>query len=110
MNCLSPKLTVWEHLKLVCDIKQIKSQKIEEEIEDAMQKMMISLYFDQKVEELTEMLRRKLALAMAIVGKPSILFLDEPTLGLDVESKNQFWSMINQMKGRMTTVFTTADI
>ncbi len=55
-NCLIPKLSVWEHLKLVCDIKGIQANKVEDEIEDAMQKMMISLYFDQRAEELTPML------------------------------------------------------
>lgn len=75
-----------------------------------MQKLMISLYFDRRAEELAPMLRRKLALAMAIIGKPSFLFLDEPTAGLDIQSKKQFWELIHKIKGRMTIIITTSDV
>jgi ABC-type multidrug transport system ATPase subunit len=103
-------LSVWEHLKLICDIKGIKKKDVETEIEDAMQKLMISLYFDKRAEELAPMLRRKLALAMAIIGKPSFLFLDEPTVGLDIQSKKQFWELVHKIKGRMTIIITTSDM
>ena len=51
--------------------------------------------------------QRKLSIALALISKPKILFLDEPTLGLDVIARREFWKTINELKGKMTIILTT---
>lgn len=51
--------------------------------------------------------QRKLSIALALISKPRILFLDEPTLGLDVIARRELWKTINELKGKMTIILTT---
>ena len=51
--------------------------------------------------------QRKLSIALALISKPKILFLDEPTLGLDVIARSELWKTINELKGKMTIILTT---
>ena len=51
--------------------------------------------------------QRKLSIALSLISDPSILFLDEPTLGLDVVSRRELWNMIKKLKGKMTIILTT---
>ena len=51
--------------------------------------------------------KRKLSIAMALIGEPKVLFLDEPTLGLDVLARRELWSVVEKLRNRMTIVLTT---
>ena len=51
--------------------------------------------------------KRKLSIAMALISKPKVLFLDEPTLGLDVLARRELWSVVEELKGKITIVLTT---
>ncbi|MBQ9543608.1 MAG: ABC transporter ATP-binding protein [Clostridia bacterium] len=51
--------------------------------------------------------QRKLSIALALVSKPKVLFLDEPTLGLDVLARRELWKTISSLKGKMTIILTT---
>ena len=51
--------------------------------------------------------QRRLSIAMALVSNPEILFLDEPTLGLDVLARSDLWDIIRSLKGRVTIILTT---
>ena len=51
--------------------------------------------------------QRKLSIAMALISQPKILFLDEPTLGLDVRARRELWKNIEQLKGKVTVILTT---
>ena len=51
--------------------------------------------------------QRRLSIAMALIADPQILFLDEPTLGLDVLARGELWELIGSLKGRVTVVLTT---
>lgn len=51
--------------------------------------------------------KRRLSIAIGLISKPKILFLDEPTLGLDVIARRELWKIINNMKGKITIILTT---
>lgn len=80
-------LTVKEHLQLVCDIKNIPHNQIDQTINETIDIVMLKEFTDKRVKELSGGMKRKLSLAMAIVTKPKVIILDEPTSGLDVQSR-----------------------
>ena len=61
----------------------------------------------RKAAKLSGGWQRRLSLAMALISEPRILFLDEPTLGLDVIARSELWDTIRELKSRMTIVLTT---
>lgn len=80
-------MTVTEHLKLLCELKDIPLNQIEATINETLLIVMLSEYKDHKVSTLSGGNKRKLSLGMALVTKPKLIILDEPTSGLDVESR-----------------------
>lgn len=80
-------LTVKEHLILVCELKNVAKEQIEQTVNDTIQFVMLTEFKDKLVKELSGGMKRKLSLAMAIVSKPKLIILDEPTSGLDIESR-----------------------
>ena len=62
---------------------------------------------NQKSKTLSGGWQRRLSIAMALVSEPQILFLDEPTLGLDVLARRELWAFIRSLKGKMTVILTT---
>lgn len=62
---------------------------------------------DEKAKTLSGGMQRRLSIAMALISNPRILFLDEPTLGLDVLARRELWASIKRLKGRITIVLTT---
>ena len=106
-TAVAPGLTVRENLALMCGIygfgKDIRSEKIEE---------LTSLFglgsvLSKKAGKLSGGWQRRLSIAMALIGEPQILFLDEPTLGLDVLARSDLWELIRSLKGKITVVLTT---
>ena len=95
-DVLFDQLTVQEHLELVCEIKGVSD--IESTIEETLKMVILTEFRDKRVKELSGGMKRKLSLAMAIVGKPKLIILDEPTSGLDVESRKQIWELIKNIK------------
>ncbi len=67
----------------------------------------LSKIMDQKAKTLSGGWQRKLSIAMSLINDPKILFLDEPTLGLDVISRKELWKIIESKKGKMTIILTT---
>ena len=62
---------------------------------------------ERKAGKLSGGWQRRLSIAMSLVSEPDILFLDEPTLGLDVMARYELWDVINALRGRVTIVLTT---
>ena len=62
---------------------------------------------EKKAGKLSGGWQRRLSIAMALIGEPEILFLDEPTLGLDVIARSELWDVIRELKGRITIILTT---
>ena len=62
---------------------------------------------DKKAGKLSGGYSRRLSIAMALISEPKVLFLDEPTLGLDVIARSELWDIIRSLKGRVTVILTT---
>lgn len=102
-TAVAPGLTVWENLEFMCGIHGVKKEKIEE-LTDCFELRQI---LKKKAGKLSGGWQRRLSIAMALVNDPQILFLDEPTLGLDVLARSDLWDMIRALKGKITIVLTT---
>ncbi|XP_066469372.1 ABC-type organic anion transporter ABCA8-like isoform X2 [Tiliqua scincoides] len=100
-------LTVKENLKTFARIKGIPSSDIENEIQTLLTLLDMNAIKDTHANNLSGGQKRKLSLAIAFLGDPQVLFLDEPTAGLDPYSRHQVWALLNERKAGRVTLFTT---
>ena len=105
VTSLAPNLTVRENLEFIAGAYQIKNK--EQKIKELVDMFDLSKIMDQKAKTLSGGWQRKLSIAMSLINDPKILFLDEPTLGLDVISRKELWKIIESKKGKMTIILTT---
>lgn len=103
-NALAPSLSVWENLEFFASIYG-KGDK--NRISDILKAFRIDDVKEQKAKTLSGGYQRRLSIAIALVSEPKILFLDEPTLGLDVIARKELWRIIEQLKMKMTIVLTS---
>ena len=106
-SAIAPCLTVYENLKLICGIHQFSKQKSEEKIQEIATSLGLESVFARKAGKLSGGWQRRLSIAMALISEPKILFLDEPTLGLDVIARSELWELITNLKGKITIILTT---
>ncbi len=104
-TAIAPNLTVNENLLFIAGIYQIKNK--EEKISGLIKQFSLIEYINKKAKTLSGGLKRRLSIAMSLINDPEILFLDEPTLGLDVISRRELWKIINNLKGKTTILLTT---
>ena len=106
-TAVAPNLTVRENLELICGIyghnRRISRHKAEAVIES----FGLAQIQREKAKILSGGWQRRLSIAMALISEPQILFLDEPTLGLDVLARRDLWRIIEQLKGKITIILTT---
>ncbi len=100
-------LTVLENLNLMCGIYGLKGEVKEKKIAELLNLLGLNLVSKKKVGKLSGGYARRLSIALALIGSPKILFLDEPTLGLDVIARSDLWEIINSLKGEVTIILTT---
>lgn len=105
-TAVADNLTVEENLKFMAGVYLEKDQ-IDKNVEKAIKIFSLEEYRNTKSKHLSGGWKRKLSIAMAIIGEPKVLFLDEPTLGLDVLARRELWKIINTLKKSMTIVLTT---
>lgn len=98
-------LTVKENLMLISGIYSV--EKREEKVKEISEKMGLTNVLDKKVTKLSGGYKRRLSIAMALICQPEVLFLDEPTIGLDVIARSELWDIIFSLKGKMTIFLTT---
>ncbi len=106
-NSAATKLTVEENLRFMCGIYGIDKVKTEENVEKIIKQFSLEEYRDRLAGKLSGGWQKRLSIAMALITEPKILFLDEPTLGLDVMARRELWKIIENLKGRMTIIVTT---
>ena len=104
---MAPGLTVKENLELICGIHGFSREKQREKVEVLTREMGLGEILHKKAGKLSGGWQRRLSIAMALISEPEILFLDEPTLGLDVLARSELWDLIRALKGTITIVLTT---
>ncbi|KAF1558814.1 ATP-binding cassette sub-family A member 10, partial [Eudyptes schlegeli] len=100
-------LTVKENLKTFAEIKGIKSKEVEREVQNILELLDISNIQDTQAEKLSGGQKRKLSIGIAMLGNPQVLFLDEPTAGLDPLSRHQVWSLLKEHRAGRVILFST---
>ena len=102
-TAVAPGLTVYENLELMCGVYGKNKAKIPE----MLTRLGLESVAKRKAGKLSGGWQRRLSIAMALISEPKILFLDEPTLGLDVLARSELWDLIRSLKGRVTIILTT---
>lgn len=106
-TAVAPNLTVVENLGLMCGVHGFSREKTREKIAQLTQQLGLRDVGKRKAGKLSGGWQRRLSIAMSLVSEPEILFLDEPTLGLDVLARSDLWDVIRGLKGKITIILTT---
>jgi len=106
-TAVSPILSVKENLELICGIYEFSKEKTISKIEELSSLLSLNEVLSKKAGKLSGGYKRRLSIAMALISEPSVLFLDEPTLGLDVIARSELWDIIKALKGKTTIILTT---
>ena len=106
-TAVAPNLTVRENLELICGIHGFSREKTAGKIAELSRQFDLETVLNRRAGKLSGGWQRRVSIAMALIGEPEILFLDEPTLGLDVLARHELWDVIRAMKGRITIILTT---
>ena len=106
-TAVAPNLTVRENLDLMCCFRGFSKDKRKQKIRSLTEKFNLQDILHRKTGKLSGGWQRRVSIAMALIGEPSILFLDEPTLGLDVIARRELWDIIKSLKGQVTVILTT---
>lgn len=106
-TAVAAKLSVRENLEFIARIYGSDKAQAKEKADKMIARFSMEEVEKSKASTLSGGWQRKLSIAMALISDPEILFLDEPTLGLDVLARRELWSVIEKLKGNMTIILTT---
>lgn len=106
-TAVAPNLTAEENLLLMCGVHGFSKEKSRQKAAELAAQLGLAPILHRRAGKLSGGWQRRLSIAMALVSQPDILFLDEPTLGLDVLARSDLWDTVRSLKGRITIVLTT---
>lgn len=106
-TAVAPNLSVKENLELICGIHGFSKEKTIGKINELSRQFDLDSVLQRKAGKLSGGWQRRVSIAMALISEPQILFLDEPTLGLDVIARHDLWDVIRSLKGNITIILTT---
>jgi ABC-2 type transport system ATP-binding protein len=106
-TAVAPGLSVVENLELMCGVCGFTKEKRNQKIQELTTLLGLETVLKKKAGKLSGGWQRRLSIAMALITEPEILFLDEPTLGLDVLARSDLWDLIRSLKGNVTIILTT---
>lgn len=106
-TAVAPNLSVKENLELICGIHGCDKKETGSRVQEFASALSLQDVMNRKAGKLSGGWQRRVSIAMALISRPEILFLDEPTLGLDVIARHDLWDIIRNLKGKITIVLTT---
>ncbi len=106
-TAIAPALSVRENLELIARIYGSNAHEARTKTDEILQAFGLAERAREKAKTLSGGLQRRLSIAMALISNPEIIFLDEPTLGLDVVARRELWKVMRELKGKITMVLTT---
>ena len=106
-TAVAPGLSVRENLELMCGVHGFSKGKQNAKISELTELFGLESVIKKKAGKLSGGWQRRLSIAMALISEPDTLFLDEPTLGLDVLARSDLWDIIRSLKGDVTIILTT---
>ena len=106
-TAIAAGLSVRENLDLICGVHGFGKKLRNEKIKELTELLSLESVIDKKAGKLSGGFQRRLSIAMALISEPKVLFLDEPTLGLDVIARSELWDIIRALKGYVTIILTT---
>ena len=106
-TAIAPGLSARENLELICGVHGFTRDRRDKKIEELVALLGLEEVIGRRAGKLSGGWQRRLSIAMALISEPQILFLDEPTLGLDVIARSELWDIIRALKGRVTIILTT---
>ena len=106
-TAVAPALSVRENLELIAGIHGFDKEKQNQKISELSALLSLDSVINKKASKLSGGWQRRLSIAMALISEPKILFLDEPTLGLDVIARSELWDTIRALKSKVTIILTT---
>lgn len=106
-SAIANNLTVKENIELMASLYFKDKAKIKNNTERVINNLGLESYINRRAKTLSGGYKRRLSIAMALVTNPRILFLDEPTLGLDVINRHELWNVIDNLKGKVTIILTS---
>ena len=106
-TAVAQNLSVEENLRLMAGLHGFDKEKTQEKLDNLSKTFGLDSILKKRAGKLSGGWQRRLSIAMALICEPKILFLDEPTLGLDVIARSDLWDVICALKGKITIVMTT---
>lgn len=106
-TAIAPNLSVRENLEFICGIHGFSGEKTKLKVDELEGQFALGEALGRKAGKLSGGWQRRVSIAMALISEPQILFLDEPTLGLDVIARHDLWDVIRALKGKVTIILTT---
>ena len=106
-TAIAPGLSVKENLELICGVHGFSKEKTTAKIRELSEQFALEGVLNRRAGKLSGGWQRRVSIAMALISEPRILFLDEPTLGLDVIARHELWENIRSLKGKITIILTT---
>lgn len=106
-TAVAPNLTVKENLEFMCGVYGLTKEERTSRMNAVAESLNLREIYNKKASKLSGGWQRRLSIALALIGQPEILFLDEPTLGLDVIARSELWDTIKSLKGNVTIILTT---
>ncbi len=106
-TAVAENLSVKENLHFIASIYGLDKKQASQKVDDIIGKFDLESVKNKRAKQLSGGMKRRLSIAMALVSQPKVLFLDEPTLGLDVLARAELWKLIKSLKDSMTIVLTT---